>query len=299
MGRYALGLAVASAALTAGCATVLPAAGPRPAPAVATASPATPAAGPSTTAPTPAGPPAAAATPAGPPPAAGAPDGTVESVPVVSMPPAFPIPEFAPLPIPEAIPLTADVTPFLHRIPTTQPVAFLTIDDGYTKTAVAPQILGAAHVPVTLFLTGDAVKENPEYFRPMRSAGAVIEDHTITHPELRGRSYGYQRHQICDSADYLATTYGRRPVLFRPPFGDADATTLRAAHDCGMRAVFGWTETVDKGIVRYQTPDHHVRAGDIILMHFRPAFEADFLAALNAIHRSGLSPARLDDYLQM
>lgn len=222
------------------------------------------------------------------------------SGPPASAPPPssqFPIPEFPPAPVPETIALPANATPFLHRIPTTQKVAFLTIDDGYTRTAVAPELIAAAHIPVTMFLVENAVTEDPAYFRPMLASGAVIGDHTVTHPELRGRSYAFQRHQICDSADYLARTYGTRPSLFRPPFGDADATTLRAAHDCGMRAAFMWTETVDKGIVRYQGPHHSIQPGDIILMHFRPAFPADFLAALNAIHKSGLTPALLSDYV--
>jgi hypothetical protein len=34
-------------------------------------------------------------------------------------------------------------------------------------------------------------------------------------------------------------------------------------------------------------------------MHFRPAFPDDVLAALNAIKNSGLTPALLDDYVQV
>ena len=85
-------------------------------------------------------------------------------------------------------------------------------------------------------------------------------------------------------------------MIFRPPFGSKDATTLKVVHDCGLKAAFFWTETVDKGIVRYQE-GKTVRRGDIILMHFRPAFTADFLAALRAIHDAGLTPALLEDYL--
>jgi peptidoglycan/xylan/chitin deacetylase (PgdA/CDA1 family) len=186
--------------------------------------------------------------------------------------------------------------PFLSRIPTTQPVAFLTIDDGFTKTAAAPELIAAAHIPVTLFLTSEAAQENPEYFRPMLHSGAVIEAHTITHTELRGRPYAFQKNEICGSAEKLGHWYGRHPILFRPPFGTRDATTMRAAHDCGMRAMFMWKETVDKGKVRYQE-GHVIKAGDIILMHFRPAFAADFIAALRAIHRAGLTPALLEDYI--
>jgi peptidoglycan/xylan/chitin deacetylase (PgdA/CDA1 family) len=207
------------------------------------------------------------------------------------------IPAFAPAPPPVPITLPpGDAVPFLHAIPTNQRVAFLTIDDGYTKVPDAPELIAAAHVPVTLFLTENAIRDNPGFFAPMQRAGAVIEDHTITHTELRGRSYSSQKHEICDSADQLGKWYGRRPVLFRPPFGDEDRTTLRAAHDCGMRAAFMWKATVDKGKVRYQE-GHTLKPGDIVLMHFRPAFVKDFLAALAAIHRAGLTPALLDDYV--
>nr|WP_296072180.1 polysaccharide deacetylase family protein [uncultured Actinoplanes sp.] len=207
------------------------------------------------------------------------------------------IPAFPPAPAPEPITLPpGDKVPFLSRIPVTQPVAFLTIDDGYLKSPEAVKLLAAARIPVTLFLTTDAIRDNVEFFDQLRGYGAVIEAHTISHPELSGRSPDFQKHQICDGADRLGQWYGRRPVLFRPPFGDKDSTTLRVAHECGLKAAFMWKETVDKGKVRYQE-GRTVQPGDIILMHFRPAFVKDFIAALQAIHRAGLTPALLEDYV--
>jgi peptidoglycan/xylan/chitin deacetylase (PgdA/CDA1 family) len=207
------------------------------------------------------------------------------------------IPVFPPAPPPQPIVLPAAGTvPYLSRIPTQQPVAFITIDDGYLKSPEAPGLLAAAGVPVTLFLTTDAIHDDEPYFDRLREHGAVIEAHTITHTELRGKSYAFQRREICGSADRLGARYQRRPVLFRPPFGTKDATTLRAAQDCGIRAAFMWTQTVHKGKVRYQE-GRKVKPGDIILMHFRPAFVKDFLAALRAIHRAGLTPALLEDYI--
>jgi len=207
------------------------------------------------------------------------------------------IPKFPPAPEPEKITLQPGPhAPFLSRIPTTQKVAFLTMDDGWTKSTQGIELVKAAHVPVTLFLTMNAIRNNPGYFKSLESDGAVIEAHTITHTELKGKSYEFQKHEICGSADQLAALYGRRPVLFRPPFGDQDPVTLQATHDCGMKAAFFWKETVDKGIVRFQE-GHTVQPGDIILMHFRPTFGADFVAALKAIHDAGLTPALLEDYI--
>lgn len=200
---------------------------------------------------------------------------------------------------PPAQPITVPfgpTAPSISRIPTSQPVAFLTIDDGWTKVPEALPLLKAAHVPVTLFLTINAIRDNPEYFKHLQASGAVIEAHTITHINLKGRAYEVQKKEACGSADQLGALYGRRPALFRPPFGDHDSTTLRAVRDCGMKASFMWKETVNTGIVRYQT-GHKIEAGDIILMHFRPAFVADFLAALQAIHDAGLTPALLENYI--
>ncbi|WP_432839009.1 polysaccharide deacetylase family protein [Dactylosporangium sp. CA-092794] len=207
------------------------------------------------------------------------------------------IPHFGapPKPKPITVPDGASAG-WYSAIPTDQPVAFITIDDGWTKRPEAEALLRAAHVPVTLFLEINAIKSDPGYFTRLQQAGAVIEAHTISHPELKGKSYEVQQHEICGSADELGRLYGRRPVLFRPPFGDKDATTLKVVHDCGMKAAFYWKETTDKGIVRYQQ-GHAVKAGDILLMHFRPAFVDDFIAVLQAIAAAGLTPARLEDYI--
>jgi peptidoglycan/xylan/chitin deacetylase (PgdA/CDA1 family) len=207
------------------------------------------------------------------------------------------LPHFPPAPRaqPVVVP-TGLVAAWLPSIPTTQPVAFLTIDDGWVKDPRAVQLLRAAHIPVTLFLSINAIRDNPAYFSQLQAAGATIEAHTVTHQNLKGKPYGVQNTEVCGSANQLATLYGTRPVLFRPPYGDKDYTTLRVVHDCGMKAAFYWKETVNGGVVRYQT-GHQIQAGDIVLMHFRPTFVADFMAALQAIQAAGLTPARLEDYI--
>ena len=218
-------------------------------------------------------------------------------------PPAAPnggpprLPLFGPVPL--AVPVGVASGPsasWFSAIPTTQKVAFITIDDGFTKDPKFIDVLRESHVRVTLFLEINAIKDNPEYFRQLEAAGAVIEAHTISHPELIGTSYDFQKHEICGSADQLAALYGRRPLLFRPPYGDKDATTLRVVHDCGMKAAFFWKETINAGIVRFQVGSK-VQPGDIMLMHFRPTVVQDFIAGLQAIKDAGLTPALLEDYV--
>ncbi|MCO8277954.1 polysaccharide deacetylase family protein [Actinoplanes sp. TRM 88003] len=208
------------------------------------------------------------------------------------------VPQFAPAPpATTKVQLPTDGTAgWFSRIPTDQKVAFITIDDGWVKHPLALPLFQAADVPVTLFLQTNAIRSDPQYFAKLQAAGATIENHTITHPNLEGRSYAAQKREICGGADQLAGFYGRRPVLFRPPFGNHDRTTLKASHDCGMKAAFFWKETTNKGKVRFQEGPG-VKPGDIILMHFRDRFPDDFTAVLQAIHKAGLTPAKLEDYI--
>ncbi len=207
------------------------------------------------------------------------------------------MPRFSPPPAPVKVTLPGHGTaPSFGHIPTQQKIAFVTIDDGWIKDPHALQLFQAANVPITLFLEVNAIKSDPGYFTRLQAAGATIQNHTVSHPILKGRSYAFQKREICGGADRLAQLYGKRPVLFRPPGGAHDATTLRAAHDCGMKASFFWRETTDHGVVFYQGK-HVVQPGDIVLMHFRKRFVDDFLAVLNAIHKAGLTPARLEDYI--
>jgi peptidoglycan/xylan/chitin deacetylase (PgdA/CDA1 family) len=219
--------------------------------------------------------------------------------PTPTLPPALAakVPSFDAPPDPDPVMETpGPAAGWFTAMPTKRRVAFITIDDGFTKDPELIDVLRASHVHVTLFLEINAIKDDPDYFRRLVDAGAVIEAHTITHPDLAGMSYAGQEREICGSADELADLYGRRPVLFRPPYGDKDYTTLRVVHDCGMKAAFMWRETINAGIVRYQA-GNQVQAGDIMLMHFRPTVVQDFLAGLQAIHDAGLTPALLEDYV--
>ncbi|GAB3956742.1 hypothetical protein GCM10027614_69920 [Micromonospora vulcania] len=84
-----------------------------------------------------------------------------------------------------------------------------------------PPVRGAdfireAHIPVTMFLNSPAATEYTDYFRQIEAAGGVVENHTINHNSLKGRSYSYQKHEICGSADKLESLFGKRSTLFRP-----------------------------------------------------------------------------------
>jgi len=209
------------------------------------------------------------------------------------------LPKFGPAPAPVPSDVDAgDSSPVWFKVPTTQPVAFLTIDDGMVRHPMALPLLKASGIRVTLFLTLGYAQKDPAYFKALQKAGAVIENHGITHTSLKGQPYEFQKHEICHTADRFADLFGRRPTLFRPPYGEYDPMTLKVARECGQKVVVHWTETVDKGVVRYQSSNHTIRPGHIVLMHFRPAYGDDFTAALIRMKASGVRPALLEDYVK-
>lgn len=209
------------------------------------------------------------------------------------------VPDFPQAPIPEPVSVPGGTsTPWWSRVPTTQKVAFITIDDGgMARSQAALELIQQARIPVTMFLNSPAATRYTAYFRAIQETGASVQNHTVTHRDLKGRSYEFQRKEINDCANRLEDLFGERPYLFRPPFGNRDSTTLRAARDCGNQVSFFWTQTVHEGVVRYQTSKKIVKPGDVLLMHFRPALADDLIGALRAMHASGVTPARLEDYL--
>jgi peptidoglycan/xylan/chitin deacetylase (PgdA/CDA1 family) len=177
-----------------------------------------------------------------------------------------------------------------------QKVAFITIDDGWEKDPAIITLLRAAHIPFTMFLTTTAIKSDPAFFKTLQGIGGVIEDHTITHPKLSQMSYAQQQHEICGSRATLAKAYGRAPVIMRAPFGLFNKNTLKAAASCGIRANVFWDEYAITGSVTWQRPGG-ILPGDMVLMHFDKYLKANFLAALQAFHKNGITPALLENYL--
>ncbi|NUS73065.1 MAG: polysaccharide deacetylase family protein [Corynebacteriales bacterium] len=209
------------------------------------------------------------------------------------------IPPFRRAPLPERVVLPDDGVhaPLIKRVPTNHKVAFITIDDGNKRLPEAHELFRAPNTPASAFLVSKIAAEDPAYFERLKDDGMPIEAHSVNHIKLRGLSYEAQKAEICGSVDALEQMMGKRPTLFRPPYGEYDKTTLRAARDCGIKAVLYWTQSVTDGNVYYQTPEKKVLAGDIILLHFRDAIVGDILATLQAIYDSGLTPALLEDYL--
>jgi len=184
----------------------------------------------------------------------------------------------------------------VHHIDTSDAVVFVTIDDGWAHDPTVLPFLAAHHIVVTAFLIGREAVRDASYWQLLVAQGGLVEDHTETHPVLAGRPLRAQTAEVCAPLDDDQRLFGRRPTLFRPPFGSMDNNTVSAAASCGLSAVVLWNATVDRGQLRRATPGP-LTPGDIILLHWGPGLAGD-LAVLSAwLDRSGLRTALLEDYL--
>jgi peptidoglycan/xylan/chitin deacetylase (PgdA/CDA1 family) len=192
---------------------------------------------------------------------------------------------------------SGDLIPVLDHIDTTDPVVFITIDDGFDKDPRVLALLEARHVPVTPFLTVDAVRAEPGFFSSVqRITGQTVQDHTVSHPHLSTLGLRAQTREICDASDELERLYGGRPWLFRPPYGDYDRNTRRAAATCGIKALVLWDVSLPHKVLRYARGSV-LKPGDIILIHWRPYLYRDLPIAIDAAEAQGLRVAALQDYL--
>src|SRR5262245_12738358 len=137
---------------------------------------------------------------------------TLRPEPATAPPPAATTPLATAPPVPS-------IAPVVSRIDTTEKVIFLGIDDGLTRDPAVLDYLQANRIPITMFLVNGPLQSDPAFWLRARSIGGVVEDHTMTHPNLTKLSADQMRSEICGAADAIQAATGRRPTLFRPPYG--------------------------------------------------------------------------------
>ncbi|MFD7445101.1 polysaccharide deacetylase family protein [Streptomyces sp. NPDC059909] len=216
-----------------------------------------------------------------------------------------------PLAAPPAPPAKKPVTlrpgsdvPVISEIPTQDKVVFITVDDGAEKDPEFVTMMSELKIPFTMFLTDAAISSDYGYFERLQRLGNGVQNHTLTHPNLRTLGPAAQKREICGQQNRLKRHYGTTPRLFRPPYGNWNEGTRAAAKACGVEAIVLWRESMQIKNMQYQRGDRKLHPGDIILAHFRGPSDlkgrtmTEMTAnMLRRIQEQGFTVARLEDYL--
>ncbi|MFR9794457.1 polysaccharide deacetylase family protein [Streptomyces sp. MS06] len=193
--------------------------------------------------------------------------------------------------------------PVFTTVPTKQKVVFLTIDDGAEKDPAFLRMMSDLKIPYTAFLSDYLIRKDYGYFRKMHARGVTLNNHTLHHRYLPALSYRSQKREICGMQDVIRKQYGTRPTVFRPPYGNYNQDTLRAAKSCGIEYAPLWDEEVYVDHWEYRESDRDLHPGDIVLTHFRGRKEwkgtmPDMIRRfLKKVTAEGYAVARLEDYL--
>ena len=187
---------------------------------------------------------------------------------------------FAPAPPPPAVkPITlsaSDPTVF-SRVPLTDKVVFVTIDDGIEKDPKFIQMVKDFQVPITISLADVLIRDDYAYFEKLYETGYVsIQNHTVDHPlDMPALSAAQQLYEIAAQQEKLSKEYGVTPYIFRPPGGNYNETTIASASQAGLQGLMLWKEAMQITDMQYQTSVHRLSPGDIILCHFRGPAQLD------------------------
>ncbi|MGW7327160.1 polysaccharide deacetylase family protein [Streptomyces sp. NPDC054840] len=197
--------------------------------------------------------------------------------------------------------------PVIDRIPVPadDKVVFLTFDDGAEKDPEFLKMAADLKLPISMFLTDSVASSDYGHFEKIRDNGSAstINNHTLTHPNLRTLSFEGQKKEICGQQERLEKRFGKRPPLFRPPFGNYNDDTLRAASECGVSSLVLWRVSMQINNFQYAAGSA-LKPGDIVLAHFRGpgelkgATETQMTTRmLQRIQEQGYRIGRLEDYL--
>ena len=187
---------------------------------------------------------------------------------------------FTPAPPPPAVkPLTlnpSDPTVF-SRVPLTDKVVFVTIDDGIEKDPRFIQMVRDLQVPITISLADVLIRDDYAYFEKLYETGYVsIQNHTVTHPlDMPALGAARQLDEIAGQQEKLHAEYGVTPYIFRPPGGNYNETTITSTSQAGLKGLMLWKEAMQISDMQYQTSAHRLSPGDIILCHFRGPAQLD------------------------
>jgi len=154
-----------------------------------------------------------------------------------------------------------------------KPQIALTFDDGPNEpyTSEILQVLRENDVHATFFLVGKRVEKSPDIARAIVAAGHAIGNHSYTHPDLAWEDEREVEREVEFAEAAIAAATGKRPHIFRAPFGSIYPTMLHEAEHLGYTmvqwsvAASDWLKPGSKRIAKRILARTH--NGAIILLH--------------------------------
>lgn len=150
----------------------------------------------------------------------------------------------------------------------------LTFDDGpcTDTTESVLSVLRRRGIRASFFLVGSAAERYPQVVRRIAGDGHEIGVHSYSHRDLAAVSAVELAQEMEESVRVIHAVTGKRPVLFRPPFGSVSIRLLRYAVARGFR-IIQWSKDLRDSFdlpveqVRERLQHLLLEPGDVLLLH--------------------------------
>lgn len=132
-------------------------------------------------------------------------------------------------------------------------------------------ILGKYNVKATFFVVGSWVDEFPDAVKALSDAGHEIMNHSNSHPHMTQISKEKMKEEVETCNQKIEAITGKRPTLFRAPYGDYNNDVVQTVRECGSYTIqwdvdsLDWKDLSAQEITKRVT--EKVKPGSIVLFH--------------------------------
>lgn len=136
-------------------------------------------------------------------------------------------------------------------------------------------------VKSTFFLVGFWADKYPEDVKEIAKRGHDVGNHSTTHPNMPQLSPEKMAEELNTTGQKIEELIGKKPTLFRPPFGDYNDNLIRTCRENGYYVIqwdvdsLDWKELGVQPVVDRVT--RNVRNGSIVLFHNNAKYIKEYL----------------------
>ncbi len=152
----------------------------------------------------------------------------------------------------------------------------ITFDDGPNagNTNNLLNALAQQGIKATLFNIGQNAQNNPSLVQAEKNAGMWIGNHSWTHPHLTSMSQSQILSELQRTQQVIQQQTGVAPKLFRPPYGETNATLKGVEQQLGLTEIIWNVDSQDwngASTAQIVAANNSLQNGQVILMHDFPA----------------------------
>lgn len=169
-------------------------------------------------------------------------------------------------------------------------------------TAGILDILDTYDVKATFFLVNFWAEDYPDDVKMIAERGHDIGNHSTSHPDMADLSAEQITEELETTADTIEKLTGKRPMLFRPPFGSYSDTLIETAESLGYDTIQWSVDSLDwKDISAQQIVERvtrNVKNGSIILFHNNAQHVLEYLPLiLEYLQSNGYEIVKINDLI--